>query len=96
MCSGNDALPEGLSRTFQLEQKNWMGLSSAVLVNECWLDVIGWTDVYVVKKKKKDNNTLAGVIDGLLAKTHIIKHCLFGMKFVFGQISNRLTDGEAN
>lgn len=45
MCPANDALPEGPSRTFQLDWKNWMELSSAVLANEQCLDLIGWINV---------------------------------------------------
>lgn len=45
MCPANVALPEGLSRTFQLDQKIRMELSSAVLANEHCLDMIGWTNV---------------------------------------------------
>lgn len=47
-----------------------------------------------VNGKTNNSGSAAGISDGLLAKAHfIIKHCLFGRKFAFGQIS---TDGDAN
>ena len=45
---------------------------------------------------ENNNSTAARIIDGLLAENHvIIKHCLFGRKFVFGHINGGFTDGES-